>query len=261
MSNEFLLKELLFQLADDDFIIAFRGSEWLGLTPHIEEDVAFSSINQNTMGHASMYYQHVSELGGGTPDALAHSRTEKDRRNAILVELANGPGHYLENPQYDWAFAVVRHYLYEMHKQVRLESLTTSSYQPLQTLSQKILSEQFYHVKHWETWFTQLMLSTEDARERMIQALDLVWPEYDGLMTLGKYGRDMEKECLIDSHETLRTETLRRLSDIFQKVHYTREDSPGAISGNGRNGEHTEQLSEALATLSEVYNTNPVAQW
>ncbi len=33
------LRELLYQLADDNFIHAFRGSEWLGLVPHIEEDV------------------------------------------------------------------------------------------------------------------------------------------------------------------------------------------------------------------------------
>ena len=40
------LVELLFQLADDDFIIAYRGSEWVGIGPHIEDDVAFSSITR-----------------------------------------------------------------------------------------------------------------------------------------------------------------------------------------------------------------------
>ena len=54
---------LLYQLADDDFLIAYRGSEWLGLAPHIEEDVAFSSISQDTMGHAAMFYQLLEELG------------------------------------------------------------------------------------------------------------------------------------------------------------------------------------------------------
>lgn len=51
------LTSLLYQLADDDFILAYRGSEWLGLAPHIEEDVAFSSISQDTMGHAAMFYR------------------------------------------------------------------------------------------------------------------------------------------------------------------------------------------------------------
>ena len=68
------VKELLFQLADDDFYYSYRGSEWLGLAPHIEEDVAFSSITQDTMGHAAMYYQLIRRIGEGDADALAHLR-------------------------------------------------------------------------------------------------------------------------------------------------------------------------------------------
>ena len=45
------------------FCIAYRGSEWLGLAPHIEEDVASSSISQDSMGHAAMYYQMLEEFG------------------------------------------------------------------------------------------------------------------------------------------------------------------------------------------------------
>ncbi|WP_420812925.1 Phenylacetic acid catabolic protein, partial [Peribacillus acanthi] len=62
-TNKLPLIELLYQLADDDFILAYRGSEWLGLAPHIEEDVAYSSINQDTMGHAVMFYRLLEELG------------------------------------------------------------------------------------------------------------------------------------------------------------------------------------------------------
>ncbi len=102
------LVELLFQLADDDFLFAYRGSEWLGLAPHIEEDIAFSSISQDTMGHAAMYYQLLEDLGCGSADELAHARPASARRNAVLLERANGPGHYLREPRYDWAFTVVR---------------------------------------------------------------------------------------------------------------------------------------------------------
>lgn len=67
MENESLknmaIKELLLHLADDDFIHAYRGSEWLGLAPHIEEDVASSSIAQDTMGHAAIFYQLLEEIG------------------------------------------------------------------------------------------------------------------------------------------------------------------------------------------------------
>lgn len=76
------LIELLYQLADDDFILAFRGSEWLGLAPHIEEDIAYASINQATMGHAVMYYELLESLGEGSADELAHERKASERKNA-----------------------------------------------------------------------------------------------------------------------------------------------------------------------------------
>lgn len=261
LNDDFLKKELLYQLADDDFLIAYRGSEWLGLAPHIEEDVAFSSINQNTMGHASMYYQLLHELGCPSADQLAHGRKAEERKNAILVELPNGPGDYLKNPKYDWAFTVVRHYFYDVHKKVRLESLHHSSYEPLRALAQKVLSEQHYHLLHWQTWFTQLMTSSEQARHKMKQAILTVWDEYDGLLSLGPYGEEMKKISLIDSYETLRDTTLQQLSQTFQSVHYSLEEKPQATLGNGRNGEHTPYLTEALFTLSEVYQTDPAANW
>ena len=65
---------------------SFRGSEWLGLAPHIEEDVASSSISQDNMGHAAMFYQLLEELEVGTADDLAHLRPSSERRNSILTE-------------------------------------------------------------------------------------------------------------------------------------------------------------------------------
>ena len=72
---------LLYQLADDDYLISYRGSEWLGLAPHIEEDVAFSSITQDTMGHAKLYYTLLEELGEGKSDSLAQIRPAEERCN------------------------------------------------------------------------------------------------------------------------------------------------------------------------------------
>jgi ring-1,2-phenylacetyl-CoA epoxidase subunit PaaC len=45
------LRALLLALGDDELIIGHRHSEWTGHAPHIEEDVAFSSIAQDEIGH------------------------------------------------------------------------------------------------------------------------------------------------------------------------------------------------------------------
>lgn len=256
------LIELLFQLADDDFITSFRGSEWLGLCPHIEEDVAYSSINQNTMGHAVIYYQLLEEIGLGKADALAHARQKSDRRNAIILEEANGEGTYLEEPNFDWAFTVVRNYFYETNKKVRLDSLQHTSYEPLAQVARNMRGEQLYHFKHWDVWFKQLMTSTEEARNRMEKQIERVWQDFAGVLTLGPAASLMAKYKLIDEESVLESRCLELLSNMFEQVDYRPPtDKPGMVRGDGRAGVHTTDLDTALATLAEVYNLDPVANW
>ncbi|ANB61503.1 phenylacetic acid catabolic family protein [Anoxybacillus amylolyticus] len=255
------LVELLFQLADDDFIVAYRGSEWLGLAPHIEEDVAFSSITQDTMGHAAMYYQLLEDIGIGRADDLAHRRTAAERRNAILLEEVNGLGHYLHEPQYDWAFAVVRNYFYAQAKKVRIDSLKNCSYEPLSQVAVKVNMELYYHLMHWKTWFVQLVNAGGEARERMKKAIEKVFDDFAGVFSLGEKGEKMVECGLIDSEEVLKARWLQITKPVFEQTNLELPSEFPMKRGNGRNGEHTPDLVEALAILSEVYRLDPLAIW
>lgn len=256
-----LLTELLYQLADDDFLISYRGSEWLGLAPHIEEDVAFSSITQNTMGHAAMYYELLEELGEGKADDLAHGRKASERRNAILLEEPNGPGHFLNEPNYDWAYAVVRNYFYEIAKNIRIDSLKQSSYEPLAHVAAKVKTESIYHLLHWKTWFNQLLNSTDTAKARMVAAIDKVWDDMDGVITLGPQGEQMTAAGIIDAEDTLRSLWVEQVEAMLKELGVEVPGTIGMKKGNGRLGEHTQDLDDALAILSEVYNINPAVPW
>ncbi|WP_257958489.1 1,2-phenylacetyl-CoA epoxidase subunit PaaC [Bacillus sp. V3-13] len=255
------LAELLYQLADDDFILAYRGSEWLGLAPHIEEDVAFSSINQDTMGHAAMYYQLLEDLGEGSVDALAHGRTAAQRRNAVLLEMANGPGDYLSEPDYDWAFAVVRHYFYTAAKKIKINSLKNSSYQPLCETAVKISMELYYHQLHWKTWFEQLMLAGGEARSRMEQAIVIVMDDFGGVLSLGAKGAEITRHGLIDSKEILQKRWNEAMKPAFDFVNLSIPIHFAMKHGDGRNGDHTDDLARAISTLGEVYHFDPAASW
>jgi ring-1,2-phenylacetyl-CoA epoxidase subunit PaaC len=254
------LQELLFQLADDDFILAYRGSEWLGLAPHIEEDVAFSSISQDTMGHSAIFYQLLENLQVGDADHLAHSRPANERRNAILLEKVNGPGHYLAEPRYDWAFAVVRNFFYVTAKKIKMESLKTSSYQPLADAAVRVNLELYYHHLHWKTWFIQLVKAGGEARTRMVQAIQNASEEMDGVFALGSHEQEMVKAGLIASSNELKQRWINLMGPVLEEVQVT---LPALLmaSGNGRNGEHTNDLEVALQTLREVYQLDPQAIW
>src|SRR4029079_12733721 len=71
------LAELLFTMADDDFVSGFTDSEWTGIAPLREEDGAISSISQDELGHARALYQLLAGVlaDGRDEDQLAEHRT------------------------------------------------------------------------------------------------------------------------------------------------------------------------------------------
>ncbi|MFE4074672.1 1,2-phenylacetyl-CoA epoxidase subunit PaaC [Peribacillus sp. YIM B13477] len=266
MRNESLkdiaIKELLLQLADDDFIHSYRGAEWLGLAPHIEEDVASASISQDTMGHSAIYYKLLDELGEGDADKLAHDRPAKERRNAIILELVNGPGHYMKDPDYDWAFAVVRNYFYTQAKAIKVQSLHSCSYEPLAEVAQKVQMELYYHLMHWKTWFVQLLGSGHlEAVSRMKAAIGKTMPDFAGVFSLGQYGEEMVELGLIEGEAVLQKKWIEAITPIFESVGLAATIQIGMARGDGRNGQHTEDLEKALETLSEVYASDKAASW
>jgi ring-1,2-phenylacetyl-CoA epoxidase subunit PaaC len=255
------LVELLYQLADDDFILSYRGSEWLGLAPHIEEDVSFSSISQDTMGHAVAFYEMLESLGEGKADDLAQLRQPEAFRNAILVERPNGTGHYMESPQYDWAYTVIRFYLYELFKQVRLESLVHSTYVPLAQLVHKMMPELHYHLLHWSVWLKQLSNSTDEAKSKMVNALQKVWVDLGDLFDLGPQADAIVQHGLIEGEELLKERWMNRVKQALEVNGLPWLGKPVKAEWSGRAGQHTDDLKTALQTLSEVYRLDPEASW
>lgn len=252
--------ELLFQLADDDFLSSYRSSEWLGLAPHIEEDVASSSITQDTMGHAAMYYNYLEELGLGQADSLAHMRPVSERKNSILVERTNGEGYYMDNPKYDWAYAVARSYIYSTAKKVKIDSLKSSSDAALADIAVKISMELYYHLLHWKTWFVQLFNANEDARSRMTAALEKVLADSGDLFSYGEAAQAITEAGLIESEEVLKERWASLVAPVFESINVP-VPTFGTPTLNGRNNEHTEDLQPALTTTSEVYASDLAASW
>jgi len=253
--------ELLYQLADDDFILAYRGSEWLGLAPHIEEDVAFSSINQDTMGHAAMYYRLLEELGEGRMDDLSHARKKDERKNAVILEKVNGSGHYLKEPRYDWAFTVVRHYFYSLAKKVKIDSLKNSSFKPLADVAVKISMELHYHIMHWQVWFKQLIEADGEAKKKMLNAIQLVFDDFKDVISLGPLENKIVETKLIEEEQILTSRFYEKLTSVFASLSISLPDKLDHHSGRGRFGEHSLDLDEALQTLGEVYFSDPTATW
>lgn len=157
--------------ADDELILGHRDSEWTGFAPMLEEDLAFSSIAQDEIGHAALIYAIVAELTDGNPDHLALRRPADAYRHAEVVEKSNG----------DWAYTIARHYLYDLADAVRLEVLSASTYPPLAGIARKMAREEHYHRLHGEMWWERLATGSSESRGRLIDAARALAPLFGTL--------------------------------------------------------------------------------
>ena len=163
--------ELLLSLADDELILGWRNSEWTGIAPFLEEDVAFSSIAQNEIGHARALYELAAAELGTTADELAFDRAPEEYRSAPLVELR----------RLEWARTIARHWLYETADEIRLGALKDSDDDAIAGLAAKMDREETYHRIHADMWVDRLLAAPE-GRERLNEAVDELWPYALGVL-------------------------------------------------------------------------------
>jgi ring-1,2-phenylacetyl-CoA epoxidase subunit PaaC len=154
------LVELLRAMADDEFVIGFSDSEWTGIAPLLEEDVAMSSLAQDELGHATALYSLLGELTGADPDVLAYDREPGDYRHCRLLDHGRG----------DWAMTIARRFLYDSADAVRLDALAAGSWSPLAELVGKLIREERYHRMHAGAWLDRLARNRAEGRERLVAA-------------------------------------------------------------------------------------------
>jgi ring-1,2-phenylacetyl-CoA epoxidase subunit PaaC len=218
--------QLLLELADDELLLGWRNSEWTGIAPFLEEDVAFSSIAQNEIGHARALYELAARELGADADALAFDRSLDEYRSAPLVELR----------RLEWARTIARHWLYETADAIRLEALKQSDDPDLAGIAAKIDREEVYHRIHAEMWIDRL-LASDDARPRLDEALEELWPYALGVLD-----------------DDLRPELVRRVEDKLGRA--MPEVEP--IS----RGQHEAELAELLEEMTMVRRSAPAgARW
>ncbi|HJP89903.1 MAG TPA: 1,2-phenylacetyl-CoA epoxidase subunit PaaC [Candidatus Limnocylindrales bacterium] len=157
------LVELLLTMADDEFVSGFTDSEWTGIAPLLEEDVAISSISQDELGHARALYQLLAGVldDGRDEDAIAYDREPEAYRHARLLDHARG----------DWASTIARRFLYELADEARLASIG-EGWPPLTDLVGKLRREERYHRLHLVAWISRLAGGGSESRGRLEAALN-----------------------------------------------------------------------------------------
>ncbi len=218
--------DLLLAIADDELFLGWRNSEWTGIAPFLEEDVAFSSIAQNEIGHARALYELAARELGTTADELAFDRKPDEYRCSPLVQLR----------RLEWARTIARHWLYETADEIRLEALKGSDDTEIAGIAAKIDREEAYHRMHARMWVDRL-LATDDGRARLNEAVDELWPYALGVL---------DDELRADLRARVEEQLGRALPDV--------EPVPRGV--------HDAELAELWEEMTMVRRSAPAgAQW
>ncbi|HEX2049637.1 MAG TPA: 1,2-phenylacetyl-CoA epoxidase subunit PaaC [Actinomycetota bacterium] len=274
------LVSLVTALGDDELVLGHRHSEWTGYAPHMEEDVAFSSIAQDEIGHAAAYYGIVAALTDDDPDRIALGRKPRDYRNAVLCE----------RPNRDWAYTLARQWLYDTADDVRLEVLERSAHPELAALATKQRREERYHLLHARTWMERVARGPVEGRARVVDALTDAWSDALGLFE----PVDLEDDAVecgwlpVPSGE-LRVRFLelasRALDDLgmppdvhargAESAEFVASSSGDLIASDdapdrgerrapglgGRRGEHSPDFDALWDEMTATYRAEPGASW
>jgi ring-1,2-phenylacetyl-CoA epoxidase subunit PaaC len=203
-------EQALLGVADDELVLGWRDSEWTGIAPMLEEDVAFSSIAQNEIGHARAVYELLVGADGDA-DALAFDRKLEEYRCAPLVEL-----HLLE-----WAHTIARRWLYEVADEIRITALKDDSDPAVAGLAAKIDREEAYHRMHAEMWHDRLR-----EEPRFQAAVEELWPYALGVLPEEQRGELISRVGLDEVEAIERGTHTNELAPLWEEMTEVRRSAP-----------------------------------
>ncbi|MFC7789811.1 1,2-phenylacetyl-CoA epoxidase subunit PaaC [Microbacterium sp. MAHUQ-60] len=235
-------------LADDALILSQQLGAWISRAPELEEDVALANIALDLLGHARSLLRYAGSWDGRSEDGLAYFRDEAEFRSAWIMEQPNG----------DFAQTIARQlvastYMFELYSALR-----SSTDETLAAIAEKSVKEVDYHRDHAVQWVLRLAGGTELSREKIIRALQDVWPYTDELF------RD---EPLIDrlGDAAARPSSLRAgfdavIDTVFAEAELERPAALASRAG-GRHGAHATPMGHLLAEMQVLARRHPGATW
>lgn len=251
--QEAALAQYLVALADDELVIGHRNSEWAGHAPILEEDIAFANIALDEIGHARLWYELAADLLAADrerfPDQQVYFRSAADFRCLQFVELPKG----------DWAFSMLRQYLFDAFEAQRLKATIESSHKPLASIAKKIATEEMYHLRHTRAWVTRLGQGTDESNRRMQKALDELWPYAQALGAPLPGELKLLGENIVLGASTLFDIWATEVSAFLKEAGLQVPQADNDVESD--RAVHSEYFDVMIKDLQEVAQLDPEAKW
>ncbi|MBL7924955.1 MAG: phenylacetate-CoA oxygenase subunit PaaC [Bacteroidia bacterium] len=241
------------RLADTAVILSQRFCEWCGHGPILEEDIAMSNMGLDLIGQARGFYAYAAALEnkGRSEDDIAFHRNEREFTNRCMVE----------QPNYDFAYTMVRSFLHGAAAYLQYRELTKSGDETVSGLAAKSLKEMTYHVRHSSEWLIRLGDGTDESKVRVQNAVDDLWQFTDELFEMDEVDQMLIRNGIACDLTQLRQEWDQMVDEVFSKAGITKPAPGGFQSKGGMKGMHSEHLGHLLSEMQFLQRAYPDAKW
>ena len=252
MTNKEALHIYLLQLADNALILGHRLSEWCGHGPILEQDMAMTNIALDLVGQARSLFQYAAEIEGEgkTEDDLAYLRTVTEYGNVLLVE----------QPNEDFAYTVVRQFLYDIYSFNFYTQLKKSSDKQLAAIAEKSLKEVTYHVRWSSEWMIRLGDGTEISHQKVQKAVNDLWPYSGELLQMSKAEEMLLADGIAVDLSTLKKDCEEKINNVLAEATIEQPENVFMQNG-GKEGRHSEHFGFILSELQYLQRAYPGQEW
>lgn len=246
------LFDYLLWLGDTTLVLGHRISEWCGHGPILEEDIALTNIALDLLGEARLYLSYAGDVEGKgrSEDDLAYLRDVMDFRNSLLVEQPNG----------DFAFTMVRQFLFTAFNYHLQEALLSSSDERIRSIAEKAIKEATYHLRHSSDWIIRLGDGTEESHTKVQEALNTIWMYVDDLFMSPPGDKMLIEENIAPDMREIRDKWNETVKKVLDEATLAVPSESFMMKG-GREGKHSEYLGYILAELQFLPRAYPGAKW
>jgi len=245
------VEEYALRLGDDALVFSHRLTEWLTRAPDIEEEVALANIALDLLGQARFLFSAAGQSTAQDEDVLAFRRSDREYRNALLVELPNG----------DFAHTIVRLLFFSAYQCALYRALEHSADAGLAAFAGKALNEVRYHREYAAGWTVRLGDGTEESHDRAAAAVEELWPYTAELFAEDELVTALLSEGVAADPGALQAEWSEQVGAVLAQATLGVAPTAAWRPGGGRVGMHTEALSYLLAEMQSVYRAHPDAAW
>lgn len=247
------LFEFLLRQGDNALVLGHRTSEWCGLGPALEEDIALTNIALDLIGQTQLWLGYAAEVEGEsrTANQLAFLRNAHEFRNVLMLEVPND----------DFARTIVRQFLFDAFQVPWLSALQSSSDEQVSQIAAKSLKEALYHLERSSETVIALGDGTDESHRRMQSALDFLWPYAGELFGADKIDQSMHDAGIAPIPHSLKENWMETVEQTLDSATLTKSDDPFSHSGGRTGFRHTEHLGHMLSTMQVLQRSYPGAQW